>query len=85
MPASRTTTKAMDRGGSQTGPDWLRAIKRTYLLDFQMPNSADQMPLGQPPNLRDIDPQRSVRQLRDRGADALYVPRLDAHSIVVLT
>jgi hypothetical protein len=42
-----------------------------------MPDSADQMPPGQPPNLRNIDPERIVRQLAAAGVEALYVHAKD--------
>ncbi len=56
---------------------WYHNIHRAYLLDFQMPDSADQMPLGQPPNLRHVDPQRIVNQLHQAGVQALYTHAKD--------
>jgi hypothetical protein len=58
-------------------PDWFLTTKRFYLLDFQMPDSADQMPIGQPPNLRDLDVERIVRQLHEAGVQALYTHAKD--------
>lgn len=58
-------------------PDWFLTTRRTYLLDFQMPDSADQMPIGQPANLRDIDSERIVRQLHEHGVEALYTHAKD--------
>jgi hypothetical protein len=81
MPATRKTgTNASTGPGASAataGPDWFRTVKRTYLLDFQMPDSADQMPLGQPRNLRDIDPERIVHQLHEHGVQAVYVHAKD--------
>jgi hypothetical protein len=56
---------------------WFMSVKRSYLLDFQMPDSADQMPIGQARNLRDIDPERIVAQLHDAGVQALYTHAKD--------
>jgi hypothetical protein len=56
---------------------WFETSRRGYLLDFQMPDSADQVPLGQLPTLRDLDPRRIVAQLKDAGATALYVHARD--------
>lgn len=58
-------------------PKWFETSRRGYLLDFQMPDSFDQVPLGQLPTLRDIDPERIVSQLRDAGVTALYTHARD--------
>jgi len=52
-------------------------MKRAYLLDFQMPDSKDQMPIGQARNLRNIDPERIVAQLHEAGVQALYTHAKD--------
>lgn len=56
---------------------WFEECKRVYLLDFQMPDSADQMPIGQPVNLRAVNPAAIVRRLHRAGAQALYVHAKD--------
>ena len=56
---------------------WFEERKRVYLLDFQMPDSADQMPIGQPANLRAVDPADIVRRLHRAGVQALYVHAKD--------
>jgi hypothetical protein len=56
---------------------WFETRKRAYLLDFQMPDSSDQMPIGQPRNLRDIDVADIVRKLHDHGVQALYTHAKD--------
>ena len=56
---------------------WFETRKRAYLLDFQMPDSADQMPIGQPRNLRAVDPADIVRRLHRAGVQALYVHAKD--------
>lgn len=56
---------------------WFKTVKRAYLLDFQMPDSADQMPIGQPRNLRHIDPERIVAELHEAGVQALYTHAKD--------
>ena len=48
---------------------WYRTQKRAYLLDFQMPDSFDQMPIGQAKNLRNIDVEDIVR--RREGSRAI--------------
>ncbi len=56
---------------------WFERYKRAYLLDFQMPDSADQMPIGQARNLRAVDPADIVRRLHRAGVQALYVHAKD--------
>ena len=56
---------------------WFEERKRVYLLDFQMPDSADQMPIGQPANLRAVDAADIVRRLHRAGVQALYVHAKD--------
>ena len=56
---------------------WFERHKRVYLLDFQMPDSADQMPIGQARNLRAVDPADMVRRLHRAGVQALYVHAKD--------
>ncbi len=56
---------------------WYHNRKRAFLLDFQMPDSSDQMPIGQPVNLRHIDPEAIVATLKDSGVEALYVHAKD--------
>ena len=56
---------------------WFQTLKRAYLLDFQMPDSADQMPIGQPENLRDLDVTDIVRRLHEAGVQALYTHAKD--------
>ena len=56
---------------------WFDTSKRGYLLDFQIPDSFDQVPLGQLPTLRNIDPARIVGQLKDAGVTALYTHARD--------
>ena len=56
---------------------WFEARKRVYLLDFQMPDSSDQMPVGQPSTLRAVDPAAIVRRLHRAGVQALYVHAKD--------
>lgn len=56
---------------------WFEERRRAYLLDFQMPDSADQMPIGQPGNLGAVDPAAIVRRLRRAGVQALYVHAKD--------
>lgn len=58
-------------------PRWYETSHRAFLLDFQMPDSADQMPLGQPRNLRNIDPKKIVRTLHEAGVQALYTHAKD--------
>lgn len=56
---------------------WFETSRRGYLLDFQMPDSFDQVPLGQLPTLRHLDPRKIVTQLKDAGVTALYVHARD--------
>ena len=56
---------------------WFEERKRVYLLDFQMPDSGDQMPIGQPANMRAVDPADIVRRLHRAGVQALYVHAKD--------
>ncbi len=56
---------------------WFETSKRGFLLDFQIPDSFDQVPLGQLPTLRNIDPERIVAQLKDAGVTALYTHARD--------
>ena len=56
---------------------WFEERRRAYLLDFQMPDSADQMPIGQPGNLGAVDPAAIVRRLHRAGVQALYVHAKD--------
>ena len=56
---------------------WFEERKRVYLLDFQMPDSADQMPIGQRANMRAVDPADIVRRLHRAGVQALYVHAKD--------
>ena len=56
---------------------WFEERKRAYLLDFQMPDSTDQMPIGQPANMRAVDPADIVRRLHRAGVQALYVHAKD--------
>lgn len=57
--------------------NWLEKSRRGYLLDFQVPDSSDQVQLGQPPTLRDIDPEHIVHLLKDAGVTALYTHARD--------
>ncbi|CAA9234165.1 MAG: GH151 [uncultured Chloroflexi bacterium] len=77
MPDAQLVPVERERTGTAGRPDWFLTTKRTYLLDFQMPDSADQMPIGQPRNLRDIDVERIVRQLHEHGVEALYTHAKD--------
>lgn len=68
---------------------WFERHKRAYLLDFQMPDSADRMPIGQARNLRAVDPADIVRRLHQAGVQVygdnrFVVPRVDIHAIVEL-
>ncbi len=56
---------------------WFEERKRVYLLDFQMPDSSDQMPIGQAANLSAVDPADIVRRLHRAGAQAIYVHAKD--------
>ncbi len=56
---------------------WFETKKRAFLLDFQMPDSADQMPIGQERNLRAIDVEDIVRRLHEAGVQALYTHAKD--------
>lgn len=56
---------------------WFDKSRRGYLLDFQIPDSFDQVPLGQLPVLSDIDPERIVYLLKDAGVTALYTHARD--------
>jgi hypothetical protein len=51
---------------------WYRTQKRAYLLDFQIPDSFDQMPIGQARNRRNIDVEDIVRRLHEAGVEAVY-------------
>lgn len=56
---------------------WYQKTKRAYLLDFQMPDDLDQMPIGQPRNLRNIDIPRIVRELKEARVQAIYMHAKD--------
>ena len=56
---------------------WLGKNKRGYLLDFQMPDSADQMPIGQEANLRSVNPEKIILDLSGAGVNVLYVHAKD--------
>ena len=75
--AARKRGAGKETGAGAGTAAWFHTTKRAYLLDFQMPDSADQMPIGQPRNLRDIDPQEIVRQLNAHGVEALYTHAKD--------
>jgi len=80
MPATRdrrTQRTAPRTTRPSDSPAWFHTTRRTYLLDFQMPDPVDQMPIGQPRNLRDINPQEIVRQLKAHGVEALYTHAKD--------
>lgn len=62
---------------AQTERLWYRSARRTYLLDFQMPDSLDQMPIGQRRNLENLDPAAIVARLQKAGVKALYVHAKD--------
>lgn len=56
---------------------WHEKSKWTYLLDFQIPISDEQLPAGQPTTLRNLDPEKIVGQLKEAGVTGLYVPARD--------
>lgn len=76
MRTDRMTTEGRHPSAS-ADERWHRATKRAFLLDFQMPDSADQMVIGQPANLRNLDIPAIVEQLVKAGVSALYTHALD--------
>lgn len=61
----------------QSSTPWFMHKKRVYLLDFQLPDPADQGIIGQPPPLIHWDAVQVARQLHDAGVQGVYMHAKD--------
>lgn len=55
---------------------WFEKTKRSYLLDFQMPDSTDPILNGKDTLLK-IEPEQTVEQMKKAGVTALYTHARD--------
>ena len=67
------TTSALLSGADSAAQDWFRRNPRVFLLDFQVPDPADQGVPGMPHFFQNLDPAAIVEQVAAAGANVLLV------------
>lgn len=67
------TSSALLGGADGVREDWFRRNPRVFLLDFQMPDPADQGVPGMPHFFQNLDPGAIVEQVAGAGANVLLV------------